>query len=202
MRGHAGIWPAFLLLSVVSVLVRPLQDMLPGFAGAVFHAGAAGLAWLTSALGVGALASASWIALRGHTGGLARVFVFGLLGLAVALLGLVATDNLWIALPFAALTGFALNNMSTSTQALVQTAVDARMRGRVMSLDALIFRGFPALGTLALGGLAEWLGLRLTFALAAAMCLVAWVVAAPRGRKLAAAFESAAHGRKNKGAAE
>jgi MFS family permease len=202
VRGHAGIWPVFVLLAVVSVLVRPLQDMLPGFAGAVFHSGATGLAWLTSALGVGALASASWIALRGHTGGLARVFVFGLLGLAVALLGLVVTDNLWIALPFAALTGFALNNMSTSTQALVQTAVDDRMRGRVMSVYALIFRGFPALGTLALGGLAEWLGLRLTFALAAALCLMAWVVAAPRGRKLAAAFESAASGRRNEGAAQ
>jgi MFS family permease len=202
VRGHGGIWAVFLLLSVVSVLVRPLQDMLPGFAGAVFHAGATGLAWLTSAMGVGAMASASWIAFRGHTGGLARVFVFGLLGLAAALLGFVATDNLWIAVPFAALTGFALNNMSTSTQALVQTAVDDRMRGRVMSLYALIFRGFPALGTLAMGVLADWLGLRLTFALAAALCLMAWIVAAPRGRKLAAAFESATSGRRNTGAAE
>jgi MFS family permease len=189
VRSHAGIWPVFLLLSVVSVLVRPLQDMLPGFAGAVFDAGAVGLAWLTSSMGVGAMVSATWIATRGHTRGLARMFVFGLLGLAFSVLGFVATDNLWLALPFAAWSGFALNSMSTSTQALVQTAVADHMRGRVMSLYALIFRGFPAVGTLAIGALAQSFGLRLTFALAAGICFLAWLMAAPRRGALARGFD-------------
>jgi MFS family permease len=190
VRGHPGIWPVFLLLSVISVLIRPLQDMLPGFAGGVFQAGPTGLAWLTASIGVGATISATWIATRGHVKGLARVFVVGCLGLGMATLGFVATTELWVALIFGALSGFTLNSMSTSTQALVQTAVADHMRGRVMSLYTLIFRGTPAIGSVAIGLLAERFGLRLTFAAAAVICLAAWAVAAPRHRTLALALEA------------
>ena len=200
VRGHVGIWPVFLLLSVVSVLIRPLQDMLPGFAGAVFQAGAVGLAWLTSSMGIGALISATWIAVRGHTVGLTRNFILGCLGVALSTIGFVATDNLWVALLFAALSGFTLNTMSTSTQALVQSAVADHMRGRVMSLYTLVFRGMPAIGTLSIGVLAESLGLRLTFAIAGALCFAAWLVAAPRRKVLAAALEGEPRERRGKAA--
>jgi MFS family permease len=198
VRGHAGIWPMFLLLSVVSVLIRPLQDMLPGFAGAVFQAGAVGLAWLTSSMGIGALISATWIAVRGRTAGLTRNVVLGCLGVALSTIGFVATGNFWIALAFAALSGFTLNTMSTSTQALVQSAVADHMRGRVMSLYTLVFRGMPAIGTLAIGVLAESLGLRLTFAIAGALCFAGWLVAAPRRKALAAALEGEPRERRGK----
>lgn len=200
--GHAGIWPVFLLLSVVSILIRPLQDMLPGFSGAVFNSGAVGLAWLTSSMGIGALVSATWIAVRGHTVGLTRNFILGCLGVALSTLGFVASDNLWIAVLFAALSGFTLNTMSTSTQALVQSAVADHMRGRVMSFYTFIFRGTPAVGTLGIGVLAESLGLRLTFAIAAGLCFVAWMVAAPRRRGLAAALEGETGGRSRELAAK
>ena len=190
VRGHPGIWPVFLVLSVVSVLIRPLQDMLPGFAGGVFHAGPVGLALLTSSLGVGATISATWIATRGHVRGLARVFVLGCLGLALATLGFVATEELWVALVFGVLVGFTLNSMSTSTQALVQTAVADHMRGRVMSLYTVFFRGTPAIGAVGLGLLAEKLGLRLAFAIAAVICLAAWAIAASRHGTLASALET------------
>jgi MFS family permease len=190
VRGHPGIWPVFLLLSVVSVLIRPLQDMLPGFAGGVFQAGATGLAWLTASLGVGATISATWIATRGHVAGLARVFVVGCLGVGLATLGFVATTELWVALIFGVLSGFTLNAMSTSTQALVQSAVADHMRGRVMSLYTVTFRGTPAIGAVGLGLLAERFGLRLTFAAAGVACLAAWAIAAPRHRTLAAALET------------
>jgi MFS family permease len=202
LRGHAGIWPVFLLLSVVSVLARPLQDMLPGFAGGVFQTGAVGLAWLTSSMGIGALFSATWIAMRGRTSGLTHNFILGCLGVALSMIGFVATDNFWIALLFAALSGFTLNSMSTSTQALVQSAVADHMRGRVMSLYTFIFRGTPAVGTLAIGILAESLGLRWTFAIAGGICFVAWLVAAPRRRGLAAALEIDAGERRQEKPAE
>jgi predicted MFS family arabinose efflux permease len=189
VRGHAGIWPVFLLLSVVSVLIRPLQDMLPGFAGDVFHAGAVGLAWLTSSMGVGAMVSATWIAVRGHTVGLTHNFILGCLGVALSTLGFATAANMWIAVPFAVLSGFSLNTMSTGTQALVQSAVADHMRGRVMSLYTLVFRGMPAIGTFSIGVLAESIGLRLTFVIAAGLCFVAWLVAAPRRQVLAAALE-------------
>lgn len=190
VRAHAAIGPMFVLLTAVSILLRPVQDMLPGFAGAVFDAGPQGLAWLTASMGVGAMVSAFWIAARGRIGGLTGIVLAGGLGLALATLGFVATQELWIALLFGAASGFALNTMSTGTQALTQSALSDELRGRVMGLYTVIYRGTPAIGALGLGGLAEWFGLRGVFAGAALGCLAALAWIWPRRRTMAAAAEA------------
>ncbi len=189
VRSHAGIGPLFLILTVVSILFRPVQDMLPGFAGAVFKSDAVGLAWLTSAMGAGAMVSAVWIALRSRVSGLTMAIAGAFLILDVVTLGLVATPFLSIAVFFAAASGFALNTMSTGAQALVQYAVDDAHRGRVMGLYTLIYRGTPAIGALALGAVAEFAGLRWTFAAAAAVGLAVWLPTLPRRRSMRRALE-------------
>jgi hypothetical protein len=75
----------------------------------------------------------------------------------VSLIGLVATDWFPLGLAFAAVSGYALNNLSTSVQALVQTSVEDQLRGRVMSLYTLIYRGLPAAGALVFGVAAEFI---------------------------------------------
>ena len=190
VRADRGIASLFVMMIVASVCIRPLQDMLPGFAGAVFHSGAVGLAWLTSAMGVGAMISAGRVAMHGKVAGMTRMSFIGFCGLGFATLGFVASDRLWIGVIFAALTGFTLNTLSTSVQAMVQTSVDNRMRGRVMSLYTLIFRGTPAFGALAFGVLAEAVGLRWTFALAAAICLTGAAALLPKRHEIAQAIES------------
>jgi MFS family permease len=191
VRGHDAIWPLLLMLAVASVMLRPIQEMLPGFAGQVFGADAVGLAWLTSSMGLGAFVSAVWIASRGRARGLTMVAVFGFLGLCLVTFGFVATRTLWIGAVCATVMGFTVNTMSTSIQTLVQLAVAEEMRGRVMSLYGLIWRGTPALGALVAGAAAEQIGLRATFAIAAALCLGAWAVAARHRKAIAQAAESA-----------
>jgi MFS family permease len=187
---HPGIGPLFLMLTAVSICIRPMQDMLPGFAGSVFNAGPVGLAWLTSAMGVGALSSALWIAMRGRIAGLTRRVLLGCLGLAVSVFGFVATDLLWVSIAFSALAGFTFNLMTTGTQTLVQSSVDDDLRGRIMGTYTLIYRGTPAFGALAVGALAETIGLRMTLGIAAAVTLAAWALTAPRRRAITAAVEA------------
>jgi len=188
---HPGIGPLFLVVALVSFSVRPVEDMLPGFAGDVFQAGPAGLAWLTSGMGIGATASAIWIALRGPRRGLTRVVLLSSLGVALALLAFTLSGPLWLAAGCALLVGFALTAMSTAVQAMTQLAVANEMRGRVMSLYTMIFRGMPAFGAVAAGLLAEVLGLRVTFALGAAFCVAAWACILPRRlRRIQAGLES------------
>ncbi len=55
---HPGIRPMLVLLVITAVVSRPVVDLLPGFAGDVFDRGAGGLAWLTAAMGLGAMAGA------------------------------------------------------------------------------------------------------------------------------------------------
>ncbi|MGE3643272.1 MAG: MFS transporter [Beijerinckiaceae bacterium] len=179
----------FLMCLVASVSLRPLQDMMPGFAGAVFSSGPKGLAWLTSAMGVGAMISATWIGVHGRVQGLTTMCYAGLGLLALATLGLVATRNLWVGVVFAAISGYALNTLTTGTQALVQSAVEDSMRARVMSLYTVIFRGTPAIGAFGLGLLAEFIGLRATFAIAAAICAAATLWLLPKRRFVRAEME-------------
>jgi MFS family permease len=190
IREHPGIGPLFLMLTAVSICLRPLQDMLPGFAGSVFDAGAVGLAWLTSAMGIGAMTSALSIAMRGRVAGLTRTVLLGCLGLAISVFGFVATDILWVSIVFSGLAGYAFNSMTTGTQTLVQSSVANELRGRIMGTYTLIYRGTPAFGALAVGALAETIGLRLTLAIAAAITLGAWAMTVPRRRAITAAVEA------------
>ena len=189
VRRHSGIGPLFLLLTVLSMFIRPIQDMLPGFAGSVLASDAVGLAWLTSGMGVGAMMSAVSIAVRGGIAGLTRNVIFGTLGVALAALGFIATDILWVAVMFSAMIGFTFNSITTGTQTLIQSAIDNDLRGRIMGLYTLIYRGIPALGALAIGGLAQSFGLRITFAISATLALGAWALIVPRWRTIAAAVE-------------
>ena len=172
---HPGLRPILVMLIFASLSVRPLQDMLPGFAGGVFNSGAQDLAWLTS---------------RGALSGLTRVSMLGYLGTALAALGFVATENLMVGVVFGVMIGFAINVMSTSIQALMQFAVEDRMRGRVMALYLLIFRGTPAFGALAIGLMADHYGLQISFALAATLCLAVLVFVAPGRAQMAQALEN------------
>ena len=189
VRSHMGIGPLLLIMTAVSILFRPIQDMLPGFAGDVFMSDAVGLDWLTSAMGLGSMFSAVWIALRGRVSGLTSAVVYGFVGLIVGTLGLVATSALWVGVIFSVLTGFALNTMSTGTQALVQSAVEDSFRGRVMGVYTLIYRGTPAIGALALGAVAEVAGLQWTFAMAALAGIAIWAATQSRRRSMRAALE-------------
>ena len=189
VRAHAGMGPIFVLMAVRAVLMRPMQDLLPGFAGQVFHAGAAGLGWLTAAMGIGATVSAVFIAAHGRVAGLTLAVVLAFAVNIVTTLGFVATDNLWVALAFAMVWGAALTMSSTATQALVQSAVDDRLRGRVMSLYTMIYRGAPFIGALAIGSLGDIVGLRLAVSLGALVCVAPWLVAMRRQSTITLALE-------------
>lgn len=187
---HPGIGPILVLLLATSVLVRPIIELLPGFADNVFQRGADGLAWMTSFMGLGALAGGVWLAQRGPLTGLTAATIGNAIMFCVALLGFTATDYFPFALVCIAVVGFATVAYGTGTQSLVQAAVDRAMRGRVLSIYFLIFRGGPALGALAIGVIADRYGLRLPVAVGAGICLAILIWAYIQRGKLARLLEA------------
>lgn len=186
---HPGIGSMLVLLSVVSVCGRPYFDLLSGFAGQVFERGAEGLGLLTSAVGLGAMLGALWLAQRGAIAGLTSVTVSCALLLSAALIAFTATDVFWLALVCLVVVGFAMIVVGVGEQTLIQAAVDPAMRGRVMGLYGMIGRGAPALGALVMGGLSTVVGFRWPVAGGAVLCLGAWLWAQRRKRMMAAALE-------------
>ena len=102
----------------------------------------------------------------------------------------IATDKMWVAVPTVAVVGFAMSTAGIAIQTAIQVATDRAMRGRVMGLYGLIFRGAPAVGALGAGLASAYFGLQLPVLFGAlivlAVCLWTYL---ERGR-IAAALEA------------
>lgn len=179
---HGAIAPLLLLMLALSVLARPVGELFPGFADLVFQRGAEGLAWLSSAIGLGAVAGGAWLAQRGSSIGLLSIALAGAAISGVSLVLFTATDIFPLAIAAIALFGGAVVSCAISTQTLLLGAVEEEVRGRVLSLYGVIFRGGPAVGSLLMGGLSDLFGLRWPLAAGGLLCLLAagW---AWRGRR-------------------
>lgn len=187
---HPGIGPVLILLVMTSIASRPVVDLLPGFADAVFSRGPVGLSLLAAAVGIGATVGAFWLAQRGVVVGLTAIVVVATLIVGASLLAFTLSDNFWIALPCLAIVGMAMNIASTGTQTLIQSTVHGHLRGRVMSFFTLVYRGTPALGAVFMGWAAEWAGLQNAVAGGAVACLFTWAWAIRKKRLMAPALET------------
>jgi MFS family permease len=135
----------------------PLMTLLPVFAKDIFQVGEVGYARMMSTSGVGAILGAIVYAASHHR------FRHGLLALRVqlafaVLLGTFALSrNLWLSYAALFLGGFCLITLFASITSLVQLGTTEEMRGRVMSIFMLAFRGGMPLGNLVTGYLASQL---------------------------------------------
>ncbi len=186
---HTGITAIIALTAVNSLFARPLVDLLPGFAGEVYDAGPRGLAILTSAMGMGAICASVWLAQRGRLSGLTGIVFVGVLmnGAAVACFAL--ATNLWTGAILLAVSGFTQACTGTGTQTLLQSAVQDRLRGRVMSVWLVIGRGGPALGAMVMGTMAELVGFGPPLLTGAVVTFLTALVVLRRRNRLAAGLE-------------
>jgi MFS family permease len=139
------------LLACVSLSGMPYAVLMPVFASKVLHGGPHTLGWLMTATGTGALCSALWLATRSSVLGLGRIVcaaggVFG-----AALVAFSYSRNLWLSLPLLVLVGAGMMMQMAATNTLIQTLVDERMRGRVMSFYTMAFFGMTPFGSLLAG---------------------------------------------------
>jgi len=164
---------ALLLISAVSFSVQPYQSLAPYFARDVFHGDSETLGYLIGAGGFGAVSGMVYLAMRPSIRGLLTLIPFtgGMAGLALILF--TYTDTLWHALPLIFFVGMGGMLSAASTNTVLQTIVEDRMRARVMSIYMMSFLGVAPLGALAAGTLAERIGPPATLALGGALALVA-----------------------------
>jgi len=123
------------------------------FAQQVYHTGASGYTTLLSTSGAGAVAGALVVAGLGdirHKGYTALVMqiAFGCVITAFAF-----SPSLWLAYPLVFLAGVAMMIVFLLISSLVQLLVIDEMRGRVMSIYLVAFRGGLPLGALTTGWL-------------------------------------------------
>lgn len=164
---------ALLLLSAVSFSVQPYQTLAPYFARDVFHGGSETLGYLIGAGGFGAVSGMVHLAVRPSVRGLLSQIPFTGGAAGIALIVFSFSESLWIALPMLYFVGMGTMITAASTNTVLQTIVEDRMRARVASIYMMAFLGVTPLGGLFAGTLAERIGPPATLALGGACALCA-----------------------------
>ena len=146
------------MLACVSLLVLPFITLLPVYAKVIFKGNAATFGYLNSAIGLGAIAGAFFLASSKGGYALQRVLFINLLIFGAGLILFSHTTNLPVALFFAMVTGFGMMAQTTVSNTIIQTNVSVEMRGRVISYFAMAFFGMQPMGGLLIGAVSQHIG--------------------------------------------
>jgi MFS family permease len=154
-KGQPAIVALTILASLTTFLGLPLLTLLPIFARDIFHGDINRYSHMMAFSGAGAVCGAlivAWLGRFRHMG-LAVLAVQSLFGALVVAFALSRVSWLSDALLFC--TGASLLMVFSMTASLVQLIVPDNLRGRVMSIYMVAFRGGMPLGSLAAGWIAS-----------------------------------------------
>jgi predicted MFS family arabinose efflux permease len=160
---------ATLLAGVASFLAFPLITYLPVIAGDVLKTGASGYSLLLTSIGVGAIVGALTTARRGHAPGRARLMLLAFASFGALTVG--ASLSRWQAVSMLLLVGagFMLTTAFSTLNSLVQELAPDALRGRVLSIFGVAFRGGGPVGSLVAGFLVRHAGAPVVMAVYAAI---------------------------------
>ncbi|HEY3132178.1 MAG TPA: MFS transporter [Acidobacteriota bacterium] len=155
VKEQGALWQLTVLGFISTFCGIPLLTLLPVFARDVFQMGATGYSTMMSASGAGAITGALLFAGLGHVRR-RGIFTLQIQVILALFLGIFAVSRI-AALSYLVLFlgGVCLMALFASITSLVQLATSEQMRGRVMSIFMLAFRGGMPLGNLAGGFLAS-----------------------------------------------
>jgi len=158
VRHHSSLAALVVLAAATTFLGFALLTFLPIFAKQIFHEGADTFSHLMAFSGAGSIVGAlivAWLGKFPKMGWTALLVqaIYGLLIIAFAV-----SRVLWLSDILLFLTGAALMVVFSTVTSLVQMTAPNEMRGRVMSIYMLAFRGGMPLGSLVSGWLATFLG--------------------------------------------
>jgi MFS family permease len=149
-----------LLLSLIfSIFGISYATVLPAFIEQVLHQGADAYGWVNAVIGVGAVSGALMIARQHGPSWRGLWLVIAGIGFPIILGAFAFMPIYSVSLILAFGLGLGFMVQFTMINTLLQTRVDDQLRGRVMALYTLTFFGFAPLGNLAIGVLAQSIGL-------------------------------------------
>jgi MFS family permease len=167
---------ALLLVAIISTAGTPYTVLMPAIAAQVFHGGPNTLGLLMTGTGVGALSGALYLAQRESVVGLGRIIVWASAVFGVGLVIFSVTTSLWPAFLVLAIAGCGFMIHLAATNTILQTIVEERLRGRVMSFYTMAFFGTVPIGSLLGGLIADRYGAPRTVLISGIVCLAgsAW----------------------------
>ena len=174
--GHVRRDPRILslvaLLAVSMLFGLPYASQMSAFARDVLGQKELGYGMLLFVNGLGATVGALWLAGQGAAFDRRKV-AFRMQALfGVALVGLALAPNVQVALSMMVLAGFGMVTFFSASNAFIQSEAPDELRGRVLGVWHCVFGAALPAGQLLMGFAAGAIGVRASFAIGGAVCVV------------------------------
>jgi MFS family permease len=168
-----------ILISIVSLFGTPYIVLMPAFAKTVLHGGAHTMGFLIGGVGFGALIGALVLASRKSVIGLPKKIAKSSIMFSAALIAFSISTFYPLSQILVVITGYYTMSQTASSNTIIQTIIDDKMRGRVMSFYTMSFLGFMPFGSLLVGTLAESLGTQTALLIGGVVCMAGalWLIA-------------------------
>jgi MFS family permease len=149
-------------MAMISLVGMSYTVLMPVFARDILHGGPHTLGFLMATTGVGALCGALFLASRQSVRGLLRIIPIAGFFFGLSLILFSRSATLWVSLGILFFAGFSMMTYMASSNTILQTIVEDRLRGRVMSFYTMAFLGMAPFGSLLAGHIAAHIGTPLT----------------------------------------
>ncbi len=171
---HEALRSLTLLSFACTFLGTPVSVFMAVFARDIFKMGPGGYSSLMTVSGAGAVAGALFVAWLGDLKHKGQTALLMQVLLGAIIIAFTLAPNVWVAYPLVFLAGVFIISVFALISSLVQLLVADEMRGRVMSIYMVAFRGGMPLGSLATGLLVQYFSLpRIVAFEGLLLCLIA-----------------------------
>ena len=146
--------------------------LMPVFASDVLHGDSKTMGILLAVEGIGAIVGALVLACKRTLDGLDKVIAVASVSCGVLLMLFSMTRNIWLASCCLIPLGVTIVGQLSVTNTLLQYLTPDNLRGRVMSLHAMMFMGLNPIGAFVFGLIADHIGTPYTLAISGVLLLV------------------------------
>ena len=165
--------PTLIALTVLSFLTTflglPLTTLLPVFARDIFHGDAALYSHMMAFAGAGSVTGALLVAWLGRHQHMGRTLLIMQIAFGVFVIAFSQSRVLWLSEVLLFFAAGTVMIVTASTSSLVQLVVPDHLRGRVVSIYMVAFRGGMPLGSLVSGTAASFAGAPIVLAVNGAL---------------------------------
>jgi MFS family permease len=155
LKRNAALRYSIMLMALLSLMVMPYITLLPIYAKTVFKGDVTTFSWLNCISGLGALIGAVYVARLHFEKNLLKVIIGAGMLISLSLVLFSYSTYLPLSLLIILIGESGLLTFVASTNTFLQTHVEEKMRGRVISYYVMAFGGMIPIGSLLVGLLAH-----------------------------------------------
>jgi MFS family permease len=172
VKNHIPILVLLFTTMLFSFCIFSYATFMPAYVKDTLLRDSSSLGIIMSAVGIGAVSSALYLAARKSVLGLGKIVVIAMSLASIALMPAFFIKSFWLILPLAVCAGFGITCSLAAINTLLQTLTTDAMRGRVMAYYSMCFVGSSALGSLFWSHIAKIITLSWCVTICSIICLL------------------------------